>query len=122
MKSTNISIIIVVLILIAGTVYALSNKKIDDSMMNKDEKGQVMEKESMMKKDDAMMKASSSELSMMTDKKMTVKAGVYEGYSPEKIMNASSGKVVLFFKANWCPSCKTARNFLGWLRLVPLRC
>lgn len=33
-------------------------------------------------------------------------AGSYEVYAPEKLAKASDGKVVLFFKASWCPTCK----------------
>lgn len=32
-------------------------------------------------------------------------AGTYEDYSPSKLALASKGRVVLFFKANWCPTC-----------------
>ena len=36
------------------------------------------------------------------------KAGSYEAYSPEKIARAaSSGKAVLFFRASWCPTCRS---------------
>ncbi|MFZ2523509.1 MAG: thioredoxin family protein [Minisyncoccia bacterium] len=35
-----------------------------------------------------------------------VSAGSYEAYSAEKIANAETGDVVLFFHATWCPSCK----------------
>ena len=31
--------------------------------------------------------------------------GTYEKYSADKVSNAD-GKVVLFFKADWCPSCR----------------
>ncbi len=33
-------------------------------------------------------------------------AGTYESYASEKIAKATTGKVVLFFHASWCPSCK----------------
>ncbi len=32
--------------------------------------------------------------------------GSYEAYSPEKISKAAQGKVVLFFHAGWCPTCR----------------
>lgn len=32
--------------------------------------------------------------------------GSYEAYAPEKLALASEGDVVLFFKADWCPSCR----------------
>lgn len=36
-----------------------------------------------------------------------ISAGSYELYSPEKLAFAETGKVVLFFRATWCPSCRT---------------
>jgi len=35
-----------------------------------------------------------------------VAAGSYEVYAPEKLAKAKDGKVLLFFRASWCPSCK----------------
>lgn len=32
--------------------------------------------------------------------------GIYEIYSPEKITWAKDKKVILFFKASWCPTCR----------------
>src|SRR3989344_328137 len=32
--------------------------------------------------------------------------GTYEVYSPEKLVLAETGKVVLFFRAPWCPNCR----------------
>lgn len=29
----------------------------------------------------------------------------YEAYAPEKLAYAKTGKVVLFFRASWCPTC-----------------
>lgn len=53
--------------------------------------------------DSAMMKKDGA---MMMKKDMVVAAGTYETYSPEKLSRAENGKVVLFFKASWCPTCK----------------
>lgn len=36
---------------------------------------------------------------------MEKKSGTYASYSPEAVSNAE-GKVVLFFHANWCPTCR----------------
>lgn len=33
-------------------------------------------------------------------------AGSYETYDASKIAKAKTGKVALFFRASWCPSCK----------------
>ncbi len=40
-------------------------------------------------------------------KKSTDKSGAYEAYEPAKLERAKTGKVILFFKANWCVTCKS---------------
>ena len=37
-------------------------------------------------------------------------AGTFEAYSPDKLALANDGTVVLFFHANWCPSCRGLEN------------
>jgi len=98
MKSTNIIITILVLVLIAGGIYAFTNTNTDEMMMKNDT---VMTDEKM--SDEVMIKTDE-----MQNDATTVKAGTYQMYSPEKIMTAAqTGNVVLFFKANWCPSCRS---------------
>ena len=74
---------VVIVALVAGVgIYLTSNHAKDDSMM----------------KDGAPTK----------DEQVMMKTGSYEIYSPEKIAMASaSHHVVLFFRASWCPTCKT---------------
>lgn len=36
--------------------------------------------------------------------------GTFETYSPEKLVLAENGDVVLFFHASWCPYCRAAEN------------
>lgn len=61
-------------------------------------------------KDSAMMENNKpdSATTTMMDKKTdtTATAGTYENYAPEKLALAKTGKVILFFKATWCPTCK----------------
>lgn len=52
---------------------------------------------------DTMMK---DETTITGDGAMMAK-GSYEVYSPEKLALANTGKAVLFFRASWCPTCKT---------------
>jgi thiol-disulfide isomerase/thioredoxin len=72
--------------------------KADDQMMGTEtmntEGADMMQKngDDMMKKDEGAMMA---------------KAGTYEAYSPEKLALAEKGKVVLFFRASWCPTCRS---------------
>lgn len=39
-------------------------------------------------------------------KDVMVAAGAYETYTPDKLMRAEEGQVVLFFRASWCPTCR----------------
>ncbi|PIT86744.1 MAG: hypothetical protein COU33_01440 [Candidatus Magasanikbacteria bacterium CG10_big_fil_rev_8_21_14_0_10_43_6] len=58
---------------------------------------------------DAMMKDSDT----MEKESGTVSAtGSYEAYSADKLANAHTGDVVLFFHAGWCPTCKTLNSAL----------
>ncbi len=60
--------------------------------------------------DDSMMKVEgedTGEAMEKTDDTMMEKpVGSYESYAPSKLARASSGDIVLFFRASWCPSCK----------------
>lgn len=40
------------------------------------------------------------------DGEIVATAGSYQVYSAEKIALAATGKVVLFFHASWCPTCR----------------
>ena len=44
--------------------------------------------------------------SMVSNETMVVGAGTYEAYAPEKLSRAETGRVVLFFRASWCPTCR----------------
>ena len=52
----------------------------------------------MMKNDDS---------AMMEKGDTMMKVGSYEAYAPEKLAQAATGDVVLFFRANWCPTCRS---------------
>jgi len=51
-----------------------------------------------MVKDEAMMKKDEGA--------MMVKGGQYVPYDASKVAFAQEGKVVLFFRASWCPTCR----------------
>lgn len=81
--------------------------------------GSMESKDAMMQKDDSMMKDDAMKKdAMMKDESMKkdgdmmdaggamVQSGSYEAYAPEKIAQAANGKVVLFFRASWCPTCR----------------
>jgi len=61
--------------------------------------GVMMEKKpEAMVKEDAMMK--------QDEGAMMIKGGQYVPYDASKIAFAKEGKVVLFFRASWCPTCR----------------
>ncbi len=112
--------VVVVVVLIGGWL-ALSNNETND-VMQKDaanmeakdtammeKTSDVMEKtdaDAMLEKSDTAMIKDEGAL-MQNDEAMMTARGSYEIYAPEKLAKASSGDVVLFFKAGWCPTCRT---------------
>lgn len=100
----------IVLVLGGAGWFVLSGNQTDDAMMQDDEQmmekdDAMMEEEDTMQKDDAMMKDEGEV--MMKDESAMMKSGSYEAYAPEKLAKADSGKVILFFRASWCPTCRT---------------
>ncbi len=82
---------------------AMDDKAVmDKEATMKDEKKMMSgEDEAMMKKDEMMKDEAIEGDSVMMNK------GSYEVYSASKLVMAEKGDVVLFFKASWCPSCRT---------------
>lgn len=95
--------VLVAVLLIGWFAYSQSGVRMDDDAM--------MEKEGEMMEDDAMENESMSE-SMEAEGEMEASlegdmiGGSYEEYAPEKLARAEDGKVVLFFRASWCPTCR----------------
>lgn len=106
-KIIAIGVIVAVVVAGAGIYFLNNSSKIDTSMVEKNEavmtEAQKMEQEKREK--DAMMEKKEGETTIK-DEQVMMKAGVYGVYSPEKIALAQTENVVLFFKANWCPSCR----------------
>lgn len=108
MMNWIISGLVVIALAVGGYMFLGDTNK---AMMEVDstEDEAMMEKDAMMQKDDAMMQkdspAQTGDGAMMEKETMMTK-GSYEVYAPEKLAKASSGDVVLFFRASWCPTCK----------------
>lgn len=114
-KNSSILAGVLLLILIGGgvAVFAYTNSKHESTSM--------MEKDAMMK-DEKVVASTSDE--MMKPKQeeamMGIQKGSYEAYSPEKLSLAKNGKVVLFFKADWCPTCRALdANIKENITLIP---
>lgn len=105
MKNIQTIILVLVVVIIGGALIFSNSKKgemaMQDSLSHDD--SMMMEKEGENMTGDSMMKEESSEM-MMHDEMMGV--GSYEAYASEKIARANEGKVVLFFRAGWCPTCR----------------
>lgn len=75
-------------------------KNAETAAMKKDEEA-AMKKTEAAKTGDAMKKDSE-----------TMAKGIYTSFDYAKLANAEHGKVVLFFHAPWCPTCREAnKNF-----------
>jgi thioredoxin 1 len=110
--------IIVLVGVIAGSWYLYSTQHEQTLLMGQKameqketmEQKQMEEKtgtegdEMMEKKDSAMMQK--EDVVMKNDNTMMMSKGTYEAYAPSKLALAEKGKVVLFFHASWCPSCR----------------
>ena len=105
---------LVIVILVGFGWFVISGQSDKGGIMKKD--GEVMmekgadttekKEDVMMKKEGEMMKKEDGAMMEGKDKGVVATGGSYETYSPEKIARAESGKVVLFFRAGWCPTCK----------------
>ncbi|MBI2630918.1 thioredoxin family protein [Candidatus Nomurabacteria bacterium] len=101
-KNTIVVAVVLAIIIIAGGIYALTNIK-NDTVMSTDKVAREAEDEAMTK-EQAM-----AEQKAMEEKEAMMKAGSYETYTQEKLALASATHdVVLFFRANWCPTCRAA--------------
>ena len=51
-----------------------------------------------------------TETSVETKNAVDTAGGTYESYAPEKLAKAETGRVVLFFHASWCPTCRALNS------------
>jgi thiol-disulfide isomerase/thioredoxin len=111
------TIVGIAVLLIGAGVWAAEMKK----NSQKSERGEMVEEYNMEEKEadkrvldggDMMRDNTNSDMRGAMNKNgamqgaMNEKAGTYEAYAPEKIAMAATGKVVLFFRAGWCPTCR----------------
>jgi thiol-disulfide isomerase/thioredoxin len=114
-KSTQIIIGIIIIIIVAGGIVSSgilkkqSTAKADEAaMMKKDEDAKMKKDEeaAMMKKEEDAKMAKTDPAMKKDGEVMTKIEGSYVDYKPELLANADKAPVVLFFHANWCPTCK----------------
>lgn len=123
--NTKVIVGVIALLVVAVGAFGYSSNKKEAAMMEQKagEEKMMMEKKAMEekammekkameggdammeKKDGAMMEKKDGAMMEKKDSMMMSK-GSYEAYDASKLAMAESGKVVLFFRAAWCPSCK----------------
>lgn len=97
---------IVILALTGGAIFALTANKTTSVPNN----AGIEETTAMKKKEAAKPTPQAPEKTgtgMAEKVDVAMRAGSYEPYGPEKTANAGNGKVILFFRASWCPTCRT---------------
>lgn len=101
---------------VGGWWYASNQQAMQDKAMMEEkamaEKVVMEKKEEAMKQPEAMMEkkaetmAEEDAMMKQDDAMMMAKGGQYVSYDASKIAFAKDGKVVLFFRASWCPTCR----------------
>ena len=92
MNNKPILIIIIILVLAGLGIYFWSGNSTDKATIENE--SEAMDQELMMEEE------------KVTGGEVMMKKGSYETYSPEKLALAETGKVALFFRASWCPTCR----------------
>ncbi|QQR78350.1 MAG: thioredoxin family protein [Candidatus Moraniibacteriota bacterium] len=104
-----------VVVVLGGWWYTSNQQAMKDKAMMEEkamaEKVAMEKKEEVMKQPEAMMEKKAETMvkedaMMKQDNAMMVKGGQYVSYDASKIAFAKDGKVVLFFRASWCPTCR----------------
>ena len=111
-KMMLIAVSVITVLAIGGGSYALKRQ----SDNNKAHEAFMMDEAALEKKqaEAEAMKMKSAETTNDAMKKdgEAMSKGTYTTYDVSKLANAEHGKVVLFFHAPWCPTCREAnKNF-----------
>lgn len=102
-KSLIIGVLVVLIILILVWFTQSQNSMTDNDGMMTGENIEEMEEEV----DEMMNSENLGQMDeVMEGSDTKVVKGSYEVYAPEKLAQAETGDVVLFFRADWCPTCR----------------
>ncbi len=106
MNASKLIIGLAVLVVLGGGAYLALSMNTENGSMK--EEGSAMDeaKDRMMAGEEAL-KTEEGDMMKKDEGAMMKKAGTYEAYSPEKLALAEKGDVVLFFRASWCPTCRS---------------
>lgn len=110
-------IVIVLIIVVAGGVFVMNqqSQKAQDEKMAQDNSAMMLDDSTVNGEDkDTVM----TEENKMMDNKMASER--YVAYSKAALENAAGNRRVLFFYANWCPTCKPAdADFIANANRIP---
>lgn len=95
--------ILIVVVIIVGVVMLTSNKETSNPLGSSSAEQEVTQQ-------DTMEQQSSTENSTIEEESVGQSSGSYETYSFSKLARAEEGDVILFFHADWCPSCRALEN------------
>ena len=101
----KLGIIIGILAVVVIGFYISTDKR-DDAMMKSEDDKKTLEENNVTNNDSTVMGDTKVTDSEMKKDEVVVRSGSYEVYGSEKVALASTDhKVVLFFRAVWCPTC-----------------
>ncbi|MDP2838304.1 MAG: thioredoxin family protein [Candidatus Moranbacteria bacterium] len=116
MNKVILGVVVLGVVVLGGWWYtsnqqAVKNKTVmeEKAMAEKvamEKEATMKQPEVMEKKVDTMVKKDETMMEKKLETAMMVKGGQYVPYDASKIVFAKEGKVVLFFRASWCPSCR----------------
>ena len=99
---------VLAVVIIGTTIFAFTNSSQQTTSDTSSSSSSVVaitkDETILMTKDD---KSSDSMISTPSGDTEMTKAGTYTNYSESLLANASTGEVVIFFNASWCPTCKS---------------
>ncbi|MFZ5438003.1 MAG: peroxiredoxin family protein [Patescibacteria group bacterium] len=108
MKNNNTLVLILGLALVGVIGYFILQKNETDSKMMENEEVTMMKDEAETKMEDDIDAMVKEDETMVKDDEsaMMEGSGKYVVYGGEDLMTKDDGKRVLFFYANWCPTCQ----------------
>ncbi|MEK7571803.1 MAG: thioredoxin family protein [Patescibacteria group bacterium] len=106
MKNTTIVLLLTIAaLLFGGGIYYFSQRQSEETMMPKE---------------DVMMKEEQKNDSTMTNDAAMMEKGRYVTYTPAVFEELANKKRILYFYANWCPTCIPAdKNFQEQQAQIP---
>ncbi|MBP7842907.1 thioredoxin family protein [Candidatus Woesebacteria bacterium] len=124
MKNSSMIVVILLVLVVGGVgVYAMMGRDASMTKLEETEKTGVMvtkdDQAEMVKDDDAGMQKGEPAVAD-SNETMMQKEGAYAPFSAEVLADSKNSKRVLFFYANWCPTCKPAdASFTQNLTQIP---